>query len=173
VTGIQVIFMITAAVILYAGLMAVTARRMIHAALWFILALLGVAVIYATLEASFFAVVQVLIYIGAISILIIFAVMLTRRSLEDKGRQFNRATLVTFVIVAVIFAGLVVTLKSWLLLQSTSLPLAVDQLNIGSLGLALIDPNGYALPFEMTSILLLAALIGSIYIAYERKAGKK
>ncbi|MHB8089388.1 MAG: NADH-quinone oxidoreductase subunit J family protein [Anaerolineaceae bacterium] len=172
-TGMQILFLITAAVVLFSSIMSVTARRMIHSALWFVLALLGVAVVFALLEASFFAVVQVLIYVGAIAILIIFGTMLTRRALEDQGKQFNGATLVTLVIVSVIFAGLVVSLKSWVPLQGMTTPLSADQLNVGSLGLALTAPDGFALPFEVTSILLLAALIGAIYVAYERKEKKK
>ena len=171
-TGMQILFLIAAAVVAFASLMSVTARRMIHAALWFVLALLGVAVVFAMLEASFFAVVQVLVYVGAIAILVIFATMLTRRALEDQGKQFNRATLVTLVIISVIFAGLVVSLKSWAPLQTMTSPLSADQLSVGSLGLALTAPDGFALPFEITSILLLAALIGAIYVAYERKEKK-
>ena len=75
----QFFFLVTAAVILVSAVMTVITRKMMHSALWFVLALLGVAVIFALLEASFFAVVQVLVYVGAIAILIIFAVMLTRR----------------------------------------------------------------------------------------------
>jgi len=172
-TGMQILFLITATVVLFSSIMSVTAKRMIHSALWFVLALLGVAVVFAMLEASFFAVVQVLVYVGAIAILIIFGTMLTRRALEDKGNQFNRATLVTLVIVSIIFAGLVVSLKSWVPLQTMTSPLTADQLNVGVLGLALTAPDGFALPFEVTSILLLAALIGAIYVAYERKENKK
>ncbi|PKN99092.1 MAG: hypothetical protein CVU42_09510 [Chloroflexi bacterium HGW-Chloroflexi-4] len=172
-TGMQILFLITSAVVLFSSIMSVTAKRMIHSALWFVLALLGVAVVFAMLEASFFAVVQVLVYVGAIAILIIFATMLTRRALEDKGDQFNRATLVTLVIVSIIFAGLVVSLKSWAPLQNLTSPLSAEQLNVGVLGLALTAPDGFTLPFEVTSILLLAALIGAIYVAYERKEKKK
>jgi NADH-quinone oxidoreductase subunit J len=172
-TGMQILFMITALVVVFSSIMSITARPMIHAALWFVLALLGVAVVFAMLEASFFAVVQVLVYVGAIAILIIFATMLTRRALEDQGKQFNRATLVTLVIVSVIFAGLILSLKSWAPLQTTTLPLTADQMNVGTLGLALTAANGFALPFEATSILLLAAMIGAIYVAYERKEKKK
>ena len=81
----QFFFLVTAAVILVSAVMTVITRKMMHSALWFVLALLGVAVIFALLEASFFAVVQVLVYVGAIAILIIFAVMFTRQAMEDTG----------------------------------------------------------------------------------------
>ena len=86
----QVIFILVAAVTLFSAVMVVSVRRMMHAALWLIVTLLGVAVLFVLLQAGFFAVVQVLIYIGAISILIIFAVMLTRQVMSEKAPQLNR-----------------------------------------------------------------------------------
>lgn len=82
-TPIQIIFLIVALLTLGASVMVVSARRMMHAALWLILTLLGVAVMFATLESGFFTIVQVVVYIGAIAILILFAVMLTRRDLQE------------------------------------------------------------------------------------------
>jgi NADH-quinone oxidoreductase subunit J len=67
------------------GLMVVTTRNLVHAALWLVSTLFGVAVTYALLNANFIAVVQVVVYIGAIAILFIFAVMLTRKDLRDNG----------------------------------------------------------------------------------------
>ena len=86
----QVIFILMAAVTLFSAVMVVSVRRMMHAALWLIVTLLGVAVLFVLLQAGFFAVVQVLIYIGAIAILIIFAVMLTRQVMSEKAPQLNR-----------------------------------------------------------------------------------
>lgn len=172
-TPMQILFLITGVVILFSAVMAVSARKMIHSALWFVLALLGVAVVFAMLEASFFAVVQVLIYVGAIAILIIFGVMLTRRALEDNGKHINRATITTTMIVIFVFAGLIYSLRLWVPLLATTTPLSSDHLDVGSLGLAFTDPRQFSLPFEITSVLLLAALIGAIYIAYERKDEKK
>ncbi len=84
VSAAQVIFILVAAVTLFSAVMVVSVRRMMHAALWLIVTLLGVAVLFVLLQAGFFAVVQVLIYIGAIAILIIFAVMLTRQVMSEK-----------------------------------------------------------------------------------------
>jgi NADH-quinone oxidoreductase subunit J len=88
-TALQIVFLIVAAITAFSAVIMVTTRKMMHAVLWLVLALLGVAVIFATLQASFFAVVQILDYIGAISILIIFSVMLTRKVMEDTGPQFT------------------------------------------------------------------------------------
>ncbi|PIZ26393.1 MAG: NADH-quinone oxidoreductase subunit J, partial [Chloroflexi bacterium CG_4_10_14_0_8_um_filter_57_5] len=83
-TPVQIIFLLCAALILASALMVVTTRNLIQAALWLVAALFGVAMLYAILDAGFLAVVQVVVYIGAIAILFIFAVMLTRREMRDR-----------------------------------------------------------------------------------------
>jgi NADH-quinone oxidoreductase subunit J len=89
-TPIQIVFLLVAAATLISAVMVVSARRIMHAALWLVLSLLGVAIIFVTLETSFFAVVQVIVYIGAIATLIIFAVMLTRREQQqDYARRLG------------------------------------------------------------------------------------
>src|SRR5512133_2561865 len=85
----QIIFLIVGAVTLFSALMVVTARDLVHAALWLVATLFGVAIIYTLLNAGFLAVVQVVVYIGAIAILFIFAVMLTRRQVADTGAALN------------------------------------------------------------------------------------
>ncbi len=77
-SGMEIIFLVVALVTLYAALEVVTTNNLIHAALWLIVTLFGVAAIFALLSAPFLAVVQVMVYIGAIAILMIFAIMLTR-----------------------------------------------------------------------------------------------
>ena len=112
-TALQIIFLFVAAITLASAAMVVSARRMMHAALWLVLALAGVAVIFAMLDAGFFAVVQVLVYIGAIAILIIFAIMLTRRAWEDVGPQLNRGWWLAALAAVGVFAGLAVVIVSW------------------------------------------------------------
>ncbi len=90
-TAMQIIFLVVAAVILGSAVFVVTSRNLIHCALWLIVTLFGVAVLYALLNAGFLAVVQVVIYIGAIAILFIFAVMLTRADLLQHTPQLNPA----------------------------------------------------------------------------------
>jgi len=169
----QFFFIITAVVILVSALMTVITRKMMHSALWFVLALLGVAVIFALLEASFFAVVQVLVYVGAIAILIIFSVMLTRKAMEDTGSQVNKTWVISLLIVNLTAIGGFLAFRSWEVLGTFPTALMAEHYDIGELGMALIDPERFALPFEVTSILLLAALVGAIYIAFQRKEGKK
>ena len=82
-------FLVVAALTLASAFLVVTVRNLIHAAVWLVAALFGVAVIFVLLDAGFMATVQVVLYIGAIAILIVFAVMLTRRVMQDVGPQSN------------------------------------------------------------------------------------
>lgn len=167
-TMLQVVFLIVAAVTLGAAVMVVTARNLVHAALWLILALFGVAILFVLLDAGFFAVVQVVIYIGAIAILMIFAIMLTRRVMQDVGPQFNPGWWMAALISLVFFGGLVWMLSSWggFSTPLPELPEGIDPLQ--QLGQALVSPDAYVIPFEVASVLLLGALIGAIVIAWER-----
>ena len=112
-TAMQIFFLITGLVILGSALMVVTTRNLIHAALWLIVTLFGVAVLYAILNASFLAVVQVVVYIGAIAILFIFAVMLTRKEMRDRGPQLNTGWWLNAIIALLTFGGLFWMLQSW------------------------------------------------------------
>src|SRR3972149_9088938 len=110
-TILQLVFLATAAVTLVAALMVVVSPRMVHAALWLILALAGVAVLFVLLEAGFLGIVQVAVYIDAIAILIIVTVMLTQRAMGEGGRQVNRAWLWAALAAIVLFVG--VSLGLW------------------------------------------------------------
>ena len=168
-TAEKIIFLVVAFFTLGSGVMVVTTRHLIHAALWLIAALFGVAVTFALLDAGFLAVVQVVVYIGAIAILFIFAVMLTRRELRDQGRQMNRNWWLGAAISVVTFVGLYFLLQGWNGLSKTvsDIPSGFDA--VGELGNALISPNAYVLPFEVASVLLVAALVGAVYVAFNWK----
>ena len=164
-TPLQIIFLLTGAVILIAAIMVVAARNLVHAALWLIVSLFGVAVLFVLLEAGFLAAVQVVLYIGAIAILIIFAIMLTRRVMQDAGPQTNQQWWLSALIAAALFGVLI-----WAFSQ-VAYPLAnapVPDNSLVMLGSSFVDPNQYALPFEVASVLLLVALVGSIVIAGEK-----
>lgn len=168
-TPMQIIFILTAAATLSAAVLVVTTRNIIHAALWLIVSLFGVAVFYVLLNAGFFAVVQVVIYIGAIAILFIFAVMLTRRLMSDSGPQSNTNWWLAAVISVLLFGGLIWMLSSWRGVTGEPPVLKSNLDTLGLLGRALVSPDGFVLPFELASVLLVAALIGAIYVAWERK----
>ena len=177
-----ILFLITAMVILASAVMVVASRNLVHAALWLVSALFGVAVLYALLNAGFMAVVQVVIYIGAIAILFIFAVMLTRREMRDTGPGLNKnwwapliASLVTFFGLVTLFAnvsgGWAALASGGGLLPSVSAALPSGFDAVSALGSALISPDAYVLPFEVASVLLVAALVGAVYIAFNPRSG--
>lgn len=157
-----VAFFVMAAITLGGALMAVAARNLIRAALGLIIALVGIAGIYFVLEAEFVAVVQILIYVGAISILILFAVMLTRGLMKRDLPSQNSQWIAAAFIALVLFAALLYVIfnTNW---RAVETPVASDL--IPKLGTELMTT--YLLPFEAVSLLLLAALVGAIVIARE------
>ena len=162
----QLLFIIFAAITLLGGLFCVTTRNMFHAALYLVVALFGVAALFAMLDASFLAAAQLIVYVGAVAILIIFAVMLTRGGIGTQPAKlmFNtQAGLAAVVAAVMLFILLRVVPYFQYAVKDASVP--VDALE--QLGNALV--SDYVLPFELASVLLLAALIGAIYIARERK----
>jgi NADH-quinone oxidoreductase subunit J len=134
-----------------------------------IVTLFGVACFFVVLNAGFLAIAQVVIYIGAIAILLIFAIMLTRRVAQDSGPQINANWIWAALIAVMLFGGLVWTNSLWPGFRSPLplLPARIDTLRM--LGEALVSPNAYAIPFEIASVLLLAALIGSIIVASDKR----
>ncbi len=168
-TAQQIIFLVVATITLLAGVSVVTSRNLIHSALWLILTLGGIAVFYVLLNAGFFAVIQVVVYIGAIAILFIFAAMLTRRVMQDTGPQSNSNWWLGALIALLLFAGIALILTNWQGFKTLP-PVMLDQSGkLVQLGLSLVSPDQYLLPFELASVLLVAGMIGAIYVAGEKK----
>jgi len=159
----QLIFLAAAAVTLVAAIMVVTSPRLIHAGLWLILSLAGIAVLFILLDNGFLAVVQVAIYIDAIAILIIIAVMLTRAVMSDADRQINRMGLAAAFASLILLAGLLAMVLQ--VPAASPAPLVEAEVNLDALGRALVDVDGFILPFEVASVLLVAALVGAIVVA--------
>ena len=170
-TTAQIIFLVVAAVTLASSFMVVTTRNLRHAALWLVATLFGVAVTYALLDAGFLAVVQVVVYIGAIAILFIFAVMLTRKEMRDQGPQLNSGWWISALLAVLTFGGLVGMLWGWRGMDTLASEMPVGFDSINALGDALISPNAFVLPFEVASVLLLAALVGAVYVAFNPRSG--
>jgi NADH-quinone oxidoreductase subunit J len=168
-TAAQVVFLIATAITLASAVMVVTLRRMMQSALALILALMGVAMIFAILGSGFFAVTQVVVYIGAIAILIIFAVMLTQNSMNANQSQLNPGAMYGLLGVAVMLAGLVFVFSAWSSFKTLPAELPAGSGDVATLGLLFTDPQGFALPFEAVSILLVAALVGAIFIARDKR----
>jgi len=106
VTVDQILFLLSALVTLAAAFTVVTARNLVHAALALIATFFGVAILFVLLQAGFLATVQVVLYIGAIAILIIFAIMLTRRVMQDSGPQTNQQWWLAALLSLALFAAL-------------------------------------------------------------------
>lgn len=160
-TPTQLVFLFFAALILSGAWIVVTARNLIHAALCLALCFLGTAGVFALLDAPFLVVVSVVIGAGGISVLIIFAVMLTRGMGMRDAPFTNRWPLA--LAISLVFFGALTGLVVSIPLPRNVAPITQD--TIAALGVALLDPKQYLLPFEIASVLLLAALIGSVLIA--------
>lgn len=168
-TPVQGLFLVTALAAVLSAIMVVTSPRLVHAALWLIVTLAAVAVLFILLDAAFLAMVQIVVYIGAIAILIIFTVMLTRRVMADTGPQMNRLWWLAAFIGLVLFGALVALLAQMPSWWTATPPAATEsfELIVQDLGLSLVDLDRYIIPFEVASVLLLAALIGAVVVARE------
>ncbi len=155
--GSVVSFWILAAITVGSALAVVAVRNLIHAVVFLILSFLGVAGLYITLSADFVAVTQVLIYAGAVSVLILFAIMLTPQAGRDNAETFLRLP-------ALMLAGLVAFTIGAVSLE-TEWPIAERagfEETASAIGEALLSK--YVLPFEIASVLLLVAMVGAIML---------
>ncbi|MGH2593393.1 MAG: NADH-quinone oxidoreductase subunit J family protein [Anaerolineae bacterium] len=169
-TAQQFFFLLFSFITLIAALRVVTVGNLFHAALWLIATLAGVAALFVLLEAGLLAAVQVLLYIGAISILIIFAVMLTRGVADPGEKRLNSWSGLGAVVAVVMMIILAQVIGAFPWGGSALAEAPAD--SIATLGKALVDPTQFVLPFEVVSVLLLVALIGSVYVARAREEGE-
>ncbi len=175
-TLIQLIFVLLAALIVGTATMVVTVRNIIHAALWLIASFFCVGALYLLLEAEFIAVVQVLVYVGAISILILFAIMLTRQSEQERYLVPAMRLGLTALIAVALFAVVIVPTifnHPWNVpappTGDTGQPLSLA----GPLELGRGFVFEYMLHFQIAGVLLTVALIGAIVIAFEERMRRR
>jgi NADH-quinone oxidoreductase subunit J len=166
-TAYQIIFYILAAFILTTALLAVTSRKIFRSAIWLLFSLIGVAGLYFWMEVEFIAAVQIVVYVGGIVVLIIFSIFLTQQS----GKEMAKPPLLRVIAsaLAVLFGF---ALTALLIYQNGFIPVSDGfSTEVSRIGEALIstEENGFALPFEVVSILLLAAMVGCIVIALKTK----
>lgn len=162
-TTADLVFCAIAAMTLVGAFVAVWLKNVFYNALGLILALFGVAALFIFLDAEFLAVIEVIIYIGAISIAIIFAIMLSRpwatQHTHREPAKLSRA----LISAGLLFAGL------FGLLRRTDWPLAANgDLSIQAIGRSLLGT--YALPFEAVSVVLLVAIIGALVISSSKES---
>ena len=157
--GFHLAFWSLALLTLGGASMIIVSRNLIHAVIWLVLSMLGIAGLYLTLSADFIAVVQVLIYVGAISVLMLFAIMLTPRAERDNSQSSKTAAPAALVVIMVMIATLWVAIDTdWGAVREAAL---TEQARL--IGESLI--KHYILPFEIGAVLLTAALVGAIALA--------
>jgi NADH-quinone oxidoreductase subunit J len=158
--GVVAAFWVLTVTAVGSALMVAAVRNLLHAVLFLVLSFVGVAGLYITLSADFVAVVQVLIYAGAIAVLMLFAIMLTPRAARDNADGIFWAPALVLAGLMATAVSLIATRTEWTVsdrgpfLQTAS-----------AIGEALLDP--FVLPFEVASVVLVAAMIGAIVIVRE------
>jgi NADH-quinone oxidoreductase subunit J len=167
--GSTIIFYLLAALTLGCGLLAVTTRQIFRAAIYLLFSLMGIAGIHFWLQYEFIAAVQVVVYVGGIVVLIIFSIFLTHQAGDLLPKQTLRRKLLSAFAAVCGFALTGIQVWKYSFAKSAGLTLEPTVGNIGRRLLSTTE-DGYALPFEVISILLLAAMIGCIVIAMKSPA---
>src|SRR5687767_3080157 len=162
--GQDIIFYLLAALTLGCGLLSVTTRQIFRAAIYLLFSLIGIAGIYFWLNYQFIAAVQIVVYVGGIVVLIIFSIFLTQQAGEKLLAQKMGRKIFSALAVFCGFALTMLQVYQHDFYQSTDKAIETSVFNIGKTMMQ-VDAGGYALPFEVISILLLAAMIGCIVIA--------
>lgn len=167
-TGPKIIFYILAASIVVFSILSIVDRRILRAAIYLLFVLVAIAGLFYMMNFQFLAAVQLMLYAGGIVVLIIFSILLTSQ-IDSKLKAPKRSHVLSGLVTAV--GGLVlsgITILQFTFRPSESPAIGTD---IRTIGLQLLDTgeHGYALPFEVISILLLTALVGTIFIARKPK----
>lgn len=163
-TGHDVVFVLVGLLTAGAAVKTVTSSNLVHAALYLAMSLTGIAGVFLVLHADFLALVQIVVYVGAVAVLFLFGLMLTRapigrEALDSQNRGLGIAVSSSlFVVLSILIVGA---------FRGTSVP-EVAGAPIADIGMAIFAD--WVLPFEVLSMLLLAALIGAIVLS-RREAG--
>lgn len=159
------VFCLLATLTIAGALATVLLKHLVHAALAVTIAFAGLALLFLSLDAQFAGFAQILVYIGAVAILIVFAILLTRGSELPREGVFSRSWFAGLVLAAGIFAVL-----GWAVLEGAhSLPQqsAAPSVTVHDIGIALV--GRYVLPLEIVALLLTAATIGAVIVAMHEK----
>ncbi|GAB2779574.1 hypothetical protein GCM10027073_10310 [Streptomyces chlorus] len=165
-TGVEIAFLLVGLVTFGAAVVTVTTRQLVHAALWLVVALGGLAVEYLLLTAEFIAWVQVLIYVGSVVVLLLFGLMLTRAPIgrspdADSGNRWVALAVAVTAAVALVWVVVDAFRTTWIDLGGP--PAGSPDVTGASLF------QHWVLPFEALSVLLLAALVGAIVLSRRAK----
>ena len=160
----QIMFAIFAIVIVIFSVLTVTSRRILRAAVSLLMVLIATAGLYFLLSYEFMAAVQITLYAGGIVVLIIFSILLTSQ-ISHKFERIETKKAIFSALAAV--AGAVVVMTTILNHSFSADTVAAAEIDMHVIGRSLLEtgPDGYVLPFEVISVLLVAAMIGAIVIA--------
>jgi NADH-quinone oxidoreductase subunit J len=163
----SLVFYLISGLTLFGGLAAILLKNTVHCALALTIAFAGLALLFLGLDAQFAGFAQILVYIGAVAILVVFAILLTRGSETPKDGVYSKHWHVGIVIAAAVFAmlGAAVLSSVQVLPNATATP----QVTVMQIGNALM--SRYVLPLEIVALLLTAAMIGAVIIAMHDKNG--
>jgi NADH-quinone oxidoreductase subunit J len=167
-TGYTIVFYLLAAMTLVTALLAVTSRQIFRSAIYLMATLLGIAGLYFWMRYEFVAAVQIVVYAGGIAVLIIFSIFLTQQAGEKLPPPASRRTLFAALAVLSGFILAMLQVMRFPFSGTREAPVDAGMSAIGKQMLS-VEKGGYALPFEVVSILLLAAMIGCIVIALRAK----
>ncbi len=167
-TGSTFIFYLLAAFTLVNAVMAVATRQIFRAAIFLLFSLIGIAGLYFWMQYEFIAAVQIIVYVGGITVLIIFSIFLTQQAGDLLPKQNMKRQLFSMLAAFLGFALTILQVYQHSFTGNSAQAVEPTVENIGNQMLG-VNEGGYALPFEVVSILLLAALIGCIVIAMRSK----
>ncbi len=165
----SILFYAISALILGAGVLAVTSVKIFRAAIWLLFSLIGIAALYFWMQVEFIAAIQIVVYVGGIVVLIIFSIFLTQNS----GKEMNSPTMGKKIFSAmaalfgIAFVGNLIAQYEGFAYPSAK-PFDPNVAEIGTQMLSTTS-HGFILPFEVVSMLLLAAMVGCIVIAMRPK----
>ncbi|WP_263357397.1 NADH-quinone oxidoreductase subunit J family protein [Acidicapsa ligni] len=167
--GLSVVFLLIALVTVAGALAAALLRNLVHCALSLTVTFAGLALMYLQLDAQFAGFAQILVYIGAVAILVVFAILLTRGAGTQMHQAYSSSWLLGLVIAAAVFA-----LLAWAVMKSlpSAVATATPVVSVKSIGYALM--GNYVLPLEIVAVLLTVALLGAVIVAMpdvRRKGG--
>lgn len=161
-TGVVIAFWVLAVTTVVNAFMVAAVRNLLHAVLFLVLTFIGLAGLFITLSADFVAAAQILVYAGAVAVLLLFAIMLTPRAARDNADN-------EFGLPALALSGLVTAVIAFVALDAgwrTRTPEDVTG-TAASIGDALLNP--FVLPFEIASVVLVAAMVGAIALVREEE----
>jgi NADH-quinone oxidoreductase subunit J len=166
-TNSQIMFLIFSAIIVIFSILTVTSRRILRAATYLLFVLISTAGLYFMLNFQFLAAVQITLYAGGIVVLIIFSILLTSH-ISQKFERIQISKIIFSAIAAI--AGIILTVTTILNYEFKANKVVLQNIDMKVIGRSLLNygDNGYVLPFEVISILLLAAMIGAIVIAKKK-----